>query len=82
MKEEAGGSAKLQIRTCASFANKKEPLTKCTRIEPTALLKVARLREDERIIVHLRLEGVDAVAANVVYHRSCCQEYINPKIKF
>ena len=36
------------------------------------------MREDEQILLHLQSQGMDAIAADVVYHHSCYQEFINP----
>ena len=53
-----------------------EPLTKCTNLGST-LLDAARLQQKERVLIYLEGLGVDSVAAEVVYHRSCYQEFTN-----
>ena len=53
-----------------------EGLSTCALIQPQTLIDAATLRQDERLLFYL--EGLDAVAADVVYHRSCYKEYTNP----
>ena len=53
-----------------------EPLTQCTNFGST-LLEAARLHQRERLLIYLEGLGVDNVAAEVVYHRSCYQELTN-----
>ena len=55
-----------------------EPLTKCEQIKPEALLRAIDLRQDERLI-QCFADDFDAVASDVVYHRSCCRQYTNPR---
>ena len=57
---------------------KMEPLTKCEQIKPEALLRAIDLRQDERLI-QCFADDFDAVASDVVYHRSCYRQYTNPR---
>ena len=56
-----------------------EPLTRCTNLGST-LLDAARLQQKERVLIYLEGLGVDNVAAEVVYHRSCYQEFTNKRV--
>ena len=52
---------------------RKEPLTLCTQICPDT----ARIRQHERLLLHLESSCVDGVAADLVYHRSCYKTFTN-----
>ena len=52
-----------------------EPLVKCTQVNPETLLRVTRLQQDERILVHLEASRGNAVADDLVYHRSCYRKF-------
>ena len=56
---------------------KLEPLSKCEQIRPDALIRAITLRQDERLM-HCFVDGFDAVASDVVYHRSCYKQFTNP----
>ena len=43
----------------------RDPLTKCTQIQPTALVNAARLRQHESLLLHFESTGMDGVAADV-----------------
>lgn len=63
----------------AKNRRRKEPLIKCSNLG-SRLLDAARLHEDDRVVLFLEGRGVDNVAGDVVYHRSCYQSYTNPKV--
>ena len=58
-----------------------EPLKKCTNLG-SMLLDAAclQLHVRERVLIYLEVLGVDNVAAEVVYHHSCYQEFTNKRV--
>ena len=49
----------------------RESLTKCKQIQSTALVNAARLRQHERLMLHLESTRMGPVAADIMYHQSC-----------
>ena len=58
---------------------RREPLVKCSNLGQR-LLEAARLRQHDRLLLHLK-GGIDNVAADVVYHRSSYQIFTNTNIE-
>ena len=59
----------------------RETLAKCVQIQPTALVNAARLRQHEHLMFHLESTGMEAVAADIMYHQSCYKDFTSWKIQ-
>ena len=82
----AGLTTDLQLCVICQLSRKAEhgkryeyqPMRMCEQISPTALLRAIEPRQDEHLM-RCFVHGFDAVAADVVYHRSCYKSFTNPR---